>query len=193
MTSKLNSLHSTLALLSTRRSGKVSEIVAPGLDGDDLRDILTIATRVPDHGKLAPWRFIVVEQDRRVEFAELLRRAYRADNAPAGHLGAIDRFAQQAPNLVVVLSLPDPISRIPHWEQELSAGAACMALLYAVHAKGFVGAWLTGWAAYSPIVRAGLGFPDSKIAGFIFMGSPANDLTERSRPDLDSVASVWRG
>ena len=111
--------------------------------------ILDAAIRVPDHGKLAPWRLIVVLENRRDALADLLERAYRAERTEPGkvELEAIRQFAHQAPTLVVVLSQPERASHIPIWEQELSAGALCMNLLHAVHAAGFVGGWLTGWAA----------------------------------------------
>ena len=166
-------------------------MVVPGPSSGQMRRILSAAMRVPDHGKLAPWRFVVVPDERRDAFAALLHSAY--DKADAGKLerAAIDQFAHQAPALVVVLSTPDPASHIPVWEQELSTGAACMNLLAAAHGEGFVGGWLTGWAAYAPAVAAGLGHPDARIAGFIFLGTPSRPLDERPRPDFDAVASVW--
>jgi nitroreductase len=106
-------------------------------------------------------------------------------------LASIEEFARQAPALVVVISTPDPSSAIPLWEQELSAGAACMNLLGAVGAEGFVGGWLTGWAAYSDTVRAAFA-PEGRIAGFLFIGSPGRELQERPRPAYDAVVSNWK-
>lgn len=188
-----NDLSSTLALLSTRRSGKARDMVAPGPDAAQLETILGIASRTPDHGKLAPWRFVTVRPDQRAAFAALLREAYLANKPEAGRLEleAIEQFAHQAPTLVVVLSAPDEKSHIPLWEQELSAGAACMNLLVAAHALGFVGSWLSGWAAYSDRVRDAFGGPDSRIAGFIFLGTPSRELDERPRPALDAVSCEW--
>jgi nitroreductase len=182
------------ALLATRRSGKPRDMAAPGPDDAQLRAILEVAIRTPDHGKLAPWRFVIVGADQRQAFATVLRDAYLADKPAAGklELEAIDQFAQQAPSLVVALSKPAHASHIPIWEQELSAGAACMNLLVAVHAAGFVGGWLTGWAAYAPAVRDAFGESDEKIAGFMFIGSPSRPLDERPRPDFDSVVRHWR-
>jgi nitroreductase len=156
--------------------------------------MLEIAIRVPDHGKLNPWRFVHVPRDRRLEFAELLHRAYRETNpAPARlEVEAVERFAHQAPELVVVLSSPYPSPKIPRWEQELSCGAACMNLLIAAHAMGFAGGWVTGWAAYSPTVLAGLGGrEEERIAGFIYIGSPCTDIEERPRPDPAEVLLEW--
>ncbi len=189
-----NDISSPAALLASRRSGKPRDMAAPGPDAAQLRAILAAAIRVPDHGKLAPWRFVTVAANQRDAFASLLREAYLADKPQAGRLEleAIDQFAQQAPTLVVALSKPAHASHIPIWEQELSAGAACMNLLLAVHAAGFVAGWLTGWAAYSTVVRGAFGDGDEKIAGFIFIGSPTRELEERPRPDYDAVVKAWR-
>jgi nitroreductase len=188
-----NDTSSPLALLQTRRSGKPRDMIAPGPTDAQLRTILEIAMRVPDHGKLAPWRFVVIGADRRARLATLLTDAYRAEKPEAGRLEieAMEAFAHQAPALVVALSAPVAESKIPRWEQELSAGAAIMTLLNAVHAHGFVGSWLTGWAAYSDAVARALGGEDVRIAGFIFIGSPGRALEERPRPDYDTVVQHW--
>lgn len=188
-----NDLSTPLSLLATRRSGKARDLAAPGPDAAQLEAILGIATRVPDHGKLAPWRFVTVEPDQREAFAALLLKAYLADKPEAGRLEreAVDSFARQAPTLVVVISVPNTDSSVPVWEQELSAGAACMNLLTAAHAHGFVGSWLTGWASYSSMVRDAFGGPNDRIAGFIFLGTPTKPLEERPRPDLATVAGRW--
>jgi nitroreductase len=190
-----NDLSSPLALLGTRRSGRPRDLVAPGPSPAALRRILEIAMRSPDHGKLHPWRFVHVARERRATFAALLDRAYRADNPDPGRLEieANERFAQQAPELVVALSSPTPGIKIPVWEQELSCGAACMNLLLAAHASGFAAGWVTGWAAYSPAVLAAFGAPPERIAGFIFLGTPGAALEERPRPDYDEVVSAWSG
>lgn len=182
------------SLLATRRSGRPREMTAPGPDAVQLRQILEAAMRVPDHGKLAPWRFVVVSDDRREALAGLLVDAYRAEKPEAGRLEieAMDQFARLAPTLVVVLSSPRIGSHIPLWEQELSAGAACMNLLTATHAEGFVGGWITGWPAYSEGVRQAFCGEHERIAGFIFIGSPARPLEERPRPAFDEVVSEWR-
>jgi len=189
-----NDTSSPIALLASRRSGKPRDMVAPGPDAAQLRRILEIAGRTPDHGKLAPWRFVVVAPDQRQAFRDLLRRAYLEGKPDAGRLelDAIDQFAHQAPTLVVALSKPAHASHIPIWEQELSAGAACMNLLNATHALGFVAGWLTGWAAYSDAVRDAFGSRDERIAGFIFIGSPSRPLEERPRPDYERIVSDWK-
>lgn len=194
MANMFNDRSTPLSLLATRRSGKPRDLIAPGPDADQLRQILEIAARTPDHGKLAPWRFVVVPEDRREELARVITDAYRAERPQAARLEieALEQFASQAPTLIVLLSSPKPESHIPLWEQELSAGAAGMNLLHAAHAMGFAGGWLTGWAAYSDIVRDAFGAAPERIAGFIFLGTPAKQLEERPRPDLGKIVSNWR-
>jgi nitroreductase len=191
----LNDRTSPLSLLATRRSGRPRDMVAPGPDDAQLSAMLDIAMRTPDHGKLAPWRFVVVGSDRRDRLAEVITTAYRAERPQAARLEieALEGFARQAPSLVVVLSSPRPESHIPMWEQELSAGAACMNLLHAAHASGFVAGWLTGWAAYSDAVRDAFGAAPERIAGFVFIGSPSQPVEERARPPRDDKVSRWDG
>ena len=192
----LNDLSSPLALLRSRRSARPRDLATPGPDAAELREILTLAMRVPDHGKLHPWRFVHVPRERRADFAALLDRAYRVDNPAPGRLEleANERFAHQAPELVVVLSSPAQGHKIPVWEQELSCGAACMNLLTAAHAMGFAAGWVTGWAAYSDIVRTAFGGGQGdRIAGFIFLGTPGAELEERVRPEYDEVVRDWEG
>jgi nitroreductase len=191
----LNDLSSPAALMATRRSGKPRDLIAPGPSPEQLDHILAAATRTPDHGKLAPWRFVVVPQDKRDAFHALLERAYRAERPEAGkiELEAVRQFAYQAPALVVALSTPAHGSHLPIWEQELSAGAACMNLLLATHAEGLAGGWLTGWAAYSDRVRNAFGGPGERIAGFLFLGTPAREPEERPRPEREAVIRVWGG
>lgn len=189
----LNDTSSILALLETRRSGRPRDLVAPGPDAAQLRRILAVATRTPDHGKLHPWRFVTVRSGQRADFAALLDRAYRAANPDPGRLEieANERFAHQAPALIVALSSPTEGHKIPVWEQQLSCGAACMNLALAAHALGFAAGWVTGWAAYSPIVRDAFGAAPERIAGFLFIGTPGMALEERLRPAYDEVVSLW--
>lgn len=189
-----NDLSSPAALLATRRSGKPRDMAAPGPTPEQLDRILHAATRVPDHGKLAPWRFVIVPTERRDALATLLEAAYRAERPDPGkvELEAIRQFAHQAPALIVALSAPAHASHIPIWEQELSAGAACMNLLTATHAEGLVCGWLTGWAAYSDMVRNAFGKAGERIAGFFFIGTPTRELEERPRPERASVISMWQ-
>lgn len=190
----LNDRSSLLAYLSTRRSGKPRDLAAPGPSIDQMREMVRIAARTPDHGKLAPWRFVIVPDDKREALATLLADSYRAEKPESGRLEieAMLQFARQAPAVIVILSSPKQ-SKIPLWEQELSVGAASMNLLHAAHAMGFAGGWLTGWPAYSEAVRAAFGSAEEKIAGFVFLGTPGRELEERPRPELDDVVSLWEG
>ena len=188
-----NDASTPLSLLRTRRSGKPRDLIAPGPNADQLRQMLEIALRTPDHGKLAPWRFVIVPQEQRDRLADLLDSAYRREKPDAGRLEleAMHQFAHQAPALVVALSAPVAGSKIPLWEQELSSGAAIMNLLHASHALGFAAGWLTGWPAYNEDVRAAFAKADERIAGFIFIGTPGRPQEERPRPEYDEIVSVW--
>ncbi|HET9428942.1 MAG TPA: nitroreductase [Allosphingosinicella sp.] len=190
----LNDASTPLRLLETRRSGRPRDLVEPGPAPDELEKIIGIATRSPDHGKLHPWRFVHVAKSQRDAFATMLQAAYRVDNPAPGRLEveATERFARQAPELIVALSCPVPGHKIPVWEQELSCGAACMNLLLAAHASGYAGGWVTGWAAYSSSVLRAFGSPPERIAGFLFLGTPGAELEERMRPELEEVFTEWR-
>ncbi|MGH6652987.1 MAG: nitroreductase family protein [Sphingopyxis sp.] len=189
-----NDRSSLLAHLATRRSGKARDMVAPGPDAATLHDIIALALRTPDHGKLAPWRIVTVADDQRETFATLLKTAWVAENPGAAglDLSALDQFAHQAPTLLVLLSTPVEGVKIPVWEQQMSAGAVGMNLLHAAHAHGFVGSWLTGWAAYSPDVAAAFGARDGDaIVGYFFLGTAGGPLSERPRPEYDDVVRAW--
>ena len=189
-----NDLSSPLAYLASRRSGKARDMVGPGPDETELRKMIALAARTPDHGKLGPWRFVIVPQERRGDFAELLRQALDA-NDPAvtdAHRHKADEFANGGEALVVLLSAPVAGHKVPVWEQELSAGAVAMNLLHAAHVHGYVGSWLTGWAAYDPVVHQAFCLPGESIAGFFFLGSPSQPLSERPRPELAYVVSAWQ-
>jgi nitroreductase len=190
-----NDRSSLLSYLATRRSCRPRDLVEPGPDSGQLRQILAVAARTPDHGKLAPWRFVHVARDRRIAFAEMLQAAYRTGRSdPPARLEveAVQRFATQAPELIVLLSSPIEGHKIPVWEQQLSCGAAGMNLLHAAAALGFGGGWVTGWAAYSPAVLEALGGrAPERIAGFLFLGTAGIELEERPRPALEEVVRAW--
>jgi nitroreductase len=190
----LNDTASPLTLLRTRRSGKPRDLIAPGPDTAELATILEIAARVPDHGKLAPWRFVIVAPEQRAALAKLITDAYRAERPDARdkEIEALEQFARQAPTLVVLLHTPRAASPIPLWEQQLSAGAAAMNLLHATHALGYAGGWLTGWAATSDPVRDAFGTSPERIVGFFFLGTPGKPLDERPRPDSSTIVSNWK-
>jgi nitroreductase len=189
----LNDTSSALALLETRRSAKPRELVGPGPTPQELERMLGIAARAPDHGKLAPWRFVVVTDDQRDALAALLQEALAEENPEAtdGHRRKEDEFAHDAGQLVVLVSAPVENHKIPVWEQQLSCGAAAMSLLLAAPALGYVAGWVTGWRAYSERVRRAFCADGERIAGFVFIGHPGRPLEERPRPKLSDVAKRW--
>lgn len=188
-----NDLSSPAAYFATRRSGKPRDMIAPGPSDAQLRSIIGSALRTPDHGKLAPWRIVIIDTAQRAAFAEVLKAAYRAEFAAEGlDLSALDQFAHQAPTLLAVVSTPQREAKIPVWEQQLSAGALCMNLLHAAHAAGFIGSWLTGWAAYNRDVAAALGAAEGDtLAGYLFFGTAGKPLDERPRPEYNDVVRHW--
>lgn len=189
-----NDLSSLRSHLATRRSGRPREMVGPGPSEAELEAIVALALRTPDHGKLAPWRFVIVGKDQREAFATLLMKALDENDpgATPAHRAKALEFAHHGEALVVMLSAPVTGHKIPVFEQELSAGAAAMNLLHAVHALGYVGGWITGWAAYDPTVRAAFAQgADERIVGFFFIGSPGRPLEERPRPDPGLVVRRW--
>lgn len=191
----LNDRSTPLSLLASRRSAKPRDMGPPGPTAGQLERLLTVAARVPDHGKLAPWRFVVVGSDRRAAFSAMLEAAWRSEMeaTDAAGLEKVRSFGQGAPCLVVVMSRVTEFSPIPPYEQQLSAGASCVMLCAAASAMGFVASWLSGWAAYSAAVTAALGEPGERIAGFVFIGTAAVPPEERPRPDLATVVRHWDG
>lgn len=189
-----NDLSSLNSYLSSRRSGRPRDMVAPGPNDRQIEDIVSTALRTPDHGKLTPWRVIQVDMDQRGLLAESLTTAYRNEKPDAGRLEleALTVMAHHAPTLLVILSSPVTSTKIPLWEQELSCGAFCMNLIHAVHAEGFVGGWISGWPTYSEDVRDLFGHAPERIAGFIFAGTANCELTERPRPELAAILSKWK-
>ena len=190
----LNDRTSAHSLLQSRRSGKPRDLVAPGPTDDELRQILNIAVRAPDHGKLSPWRFIIVRRDQRQALADLLHRALPESDPDAteAHYAKAREFAFQAPVMIVLVSAPIRGHKIPEWEQLLSCGAVGMNLLHAATALGYVGGWITGWQAYSEPVRQAFCAEGERIAGFIFLGTPQSPLEERQRPDLAELVREWQ-
>ena len=189
----LNDRSTPLALLTTRRSGKPRQMMGPGPTSEELEQMLAIAARVPDHGKLTPWRFVVIADEQRGALAALFKKALAAEVPDAGppHHAKEEEFANYPGALVVLVSAPVEGHKVPVWEQTLSCGAAGMNLLHAAHALGYVGGWVTGWRAYSPMVAASLCEPGERIAGFIFIGHSGGEIEERPRPVLDSVVRSW--
>ena len=185
----------TIDLLLTRRSVKPLTMVEPGPNDADLEIMLRAASRVPDHGKLAPWRFIVFKGDARAKFGKVLRDIFAVEEprADEDRLQLEERRFMQAPLVVAVVSRIVPSKKAPEWEQRLSAGAACQNMLVAATALGFAGAWLTEWYAYSDNVARALGLAENeRFAGFIYFGSPSQPKDERERPVLSDIVTEWK-
>ncbi|THV25257.1 nitroreductase family protein [Peteryoungia ipomoeae] len=181
--------------LASRRSVPAFQMCEPGPDRAELEAILTLAIRVPDHGKLAPWRFVVYQgEERRIIGEELLRLALEKNPELSEEMIAVERSRfTRAPVVVGVISKAAPHTKIPEWEQIMSAGAVCLNLLMAANAHGYVSNWLSEWFAFDDRAHDLLGVaPDEKVAGFIHIGSTTFPITERPRPNLDDIVS-WRG
>lgn len=183
-----------LDLLKTRRSVKPIELTGPGPAPAELDTLLTVASRVPDHGKLTPWRFIVFEGDARLKAGETIATVFKAANPQATEDQVAferNRLAR-APLVVAVVSRAGPHVKIPEWEQVLSAGAAAMNLVTAAHALGFAANWITEWYAYDRRVLDALGLGAAeKIAGFVHIGRPAKPPEDRPRPPLSEIVTKF--
>ncbi len=184
----------TISLLKTRRSFPSMNLVEPGPTPEQLTDLLTIASRVPDHGKLAPWRFILFRGDARAAAGEataavLLKNRPDIDEKSLAH--EKNRFLR-SPLVVAVVSRAAPHVKIPEWEQLMSAGAVAMNLIVAANAMGFATQWLTEWVTYDAEARHVLGLADTeRLVGLVYVGTPNTDPFERPRPALADIVSEW--
>jgi nitroreductase len=172
------------------------ELQAPGPSAAELETLLKIATRVPDHGKLAPWRFIVFEGEARRKAGEKIAAVFRADNpqATSDQIEFECNRIARAPLVIAVVSRAGPHVKIPEWEQQLSSGASAMSLVLAAHATGYAASWITEWYAYDRRVLDALGLAaNEKIAGFVHIGRPAKPPEDRARPDLAAIVSHYKG
>jgi nitroreductase len=190
-------LPEVLTLLETRRSVAAAGLQAPGPDADQTQRLLAIAARVPDHGMLAPWRFILIEGAARAEIGARLSQAYRDNNTHMPEekrekFAAIMGRLFPAPLAVVVVSRPVEGSAIPAFEQELSAGAVCMNLLTGAAAMGFDGIWVTGWAATHKAALTILGVGEGeRVAGILHIGTATESPADRPRPDVVALTTHW--
>ncbi len=180
--------------LQTRRSTPISAITAPAPSQDELNQMLQIAIRVPDHGRLAPWRFIVYTGDARVEAGKLLADLLEKKQGPldeARREQELKRFAR-APLVIGVVFKPVEHERIPEWEQFLSAGAAAMNLCHAANALGYASNWITNWYSDDSDARSLLGLSeDERVAGFVHIGTCDKRAPERPRPEVEEVVTYY--
>jgi nitroreductase len=185
-----------LELLKTRRSVKPMELIGPAPSQTEIDTIITIASRVPDHGKLTPWRYIVFEGDARLAAGEKIAEAFRATrpDATPDQIDFERKRLARAPLVIAVVSRAGPHAKIPEWEQELSAGASSMNLVWAAYALGYAASWLTEWYAYDRAVLDALGLgADERIAGYVHIGRPAKPPEDRDRPALDAIVTRYTG
>jgi nitroreductase len=185
----------TITLLKTRRSVKPDLLALPAPSAEELETILTIASRVPDHKKLAPWRFVIIEGAAREKLGALAAEACKREEAePPSHvrLDTERKRFLRAPLVIAVVSRVKEMRGAPEWEQILSAGAACMNLCVAANALGYGTTWITEWISYSKTFGEGFGLAaNERIAGFVHIGTATQKPDERERPALADVVTRW--
>jgi nitroreductase len=191
-----NDTSSVLSFLRSRKSASAKAMGPPGPTPAQLTQILEIAVRVPDHGKLTPWRFILFEGEAREKFGDALRRRWselhpdHGDESLAFHQGLFTR----APVVIAVVSRAAPHPKIPEWEQKLSAALVCYNILLAATALGFGAQWQTDWPAYDSEMGKIIGLiPPERIAGFLYLGAPTVPYEDRPRPDPMALLTRWNG
>jgi nitroreductase len=185
-----------LDLLKTRRSVKPFELIGPGPSPAEIDTILTVASRVPDHGKLTPWRFIVFEGDARLKAGDKIAKAF-AEKYPDATPEQLDKERERlarAPLVIAVVSRAGEHKKIPEWEQVLSAGAAAMSLVLAAHALGYAANWITEWYAYDRRALDAFGVePQERLAGYIHIGRSQGPHEDRPRPALSEIVTRYAG
>ena len=185
-----------LDLLARRKSAKPLTMTGPGPSAAELDRLLTLASRVPDHGKLAPWRFIVFEGDARARAGEIFAQAFAArhSGASAEQLDLERKRFQHAPLVIAVVSHVRPHPKIPEFEQLLSAGNVAFNIVNGAYALGFAAQWVTRWYAYDETAARMLGAEEGeRFVGFVHIGTPTATIEDRPRPALEDVVSSWRG
>ena len=184
-----------LDYLQVRRSTPAIQLAEPGPEKAEIEDILRLAVRVPDHGKLAPWRFIVYRGEERTRLGEVALKLALEKNPELGaeqQQVELTRFTR-APVVIAVVSTAAPHFKIPEWEQVMSAGAVCLNLMMSANAHGYAANWLSEWMTFDETIWPDLGIKsDEKVAGFIHIGSTTFPPVERPRPELTDVVS-WVG
>ncbi|MEQ3747304.1 MAG: nitroreductase [Henriciella sp.] len=180
--------------IALRRSISKRCLTEPGPSKETLDELLTVAARVPDHRRLAPWRFIVFEGDARDAFNARAVEIQKNENPDATETMLADTasYFTRAPVVIAVISSPNVNHKTPVWEQELSAGALCQNLLLAANASGWAGCWLSEWIAFSPGINQLIGLTEhERVAGYIYLGTAKDNPQERLRPDVSSKIERW--
>ncbi len=190
----LNDTSSILSLLKTRKSASAKAMGEPGPTPDQMAEILACAVRVPDHGKLTPWRFILWEGEARASFGDVMKARWAELHPEHGEqtLDFVRGLFLRAPTIVAVISTAAEHPKIPIWEQQLSAAAVCMNMLYAATALGVGCQWNTDWVAYDAGIAGAMGLkPQEKVAGIMYFGTATAALEDRPRPDPMSLLTRW--
>ncbi len=191
---QLNDLSTVLSLLQTRKSASAKAMGGQGPSPEQLTQILDCAVRAPDHGKLNPWRFILWEGEARVSFGEAMKTRWQELHPEHGEatLAMVGGLFLRAPTVLAVISTAAEHPKIPLWEQQMSAGAVCMNILLAATALGLGCQWNTDWVAYDAGIAKVMGLaPHERVAGLIYLGTPAAPLEDRPRPDAASLLTRW--
>jgi nitroreductase len=191
---QLNDKSSLLAFLRSRKSASAKAMTEPGPDQSQLSVILDMAVRVPDHGKLAPWRFIVFQGEAREKIGNAFAAAW-GNVHPQHGADSLDfqrKLFARAPVVVAVVSTAKAHAKIPVWEQQMSAGAVCFNLELSAQALGFDVQWQTDWVAYDAHAKSAMGVhTDETIAGLIYIGTTSAALEDRPRPDAGALTTYW--
>ena len=179
-----------VAFLARRRSASAMALAAPGPDEAQLADILRLAVRVPDHGKLAPWRFVILQGAAKDAFAAKITELADSQANPTKAKAALRKLTRP-PVAVAVISRFIP-GEIPEWEQRQSASAVCHQMLLAASALGWGANWITDWYSYDPRATAILGLAEGEqVAGYLYLGTTTEQPQERVRPDVAAITSEW--
>jgi len=193
--SDLNNLDAdTIDFLTTRRSTVARMMDGPGPGDEDLKRIMEAGMRVPDHGRLTPWRFIVIRGDAREKLGDVIAEACKKNNPDAieEQVEIEQERLTRAPVVIAVVSRVQKEHKIPEWEQILSSGAACQTMLIAAQSMGYAAQWLTEWYAYDANVKQAIGAESGdEIAGFLYLGNGTGELSDRARPAYDDIVSEW--